>query len=300
MCRVRSTRRLQRQHPVDVDVAPSRRRPARRPACQNVAARRTGRRSRSARRRGCRAARGARPRRARTRRAAHRAAVRRSVVPLRPRPPRKRTPCHFYPPSLVSLHITSEQSRRVSLHYGFARVHLDGPRLRRDHRGRVVDRGPPGARRAAHGGRILTPNVDILRQAQVGRRGPGVPRRRQPGRRRRHAAGLGQPAGRGTPLPERVTGSQPDLVAVRRPGRRRAGRSSSLGGDPAAGDRPSGAADRAWPTALPRPAGRRPPLARRTASTRDRGKLRRGSAPRSSRPSPIWSSSVSASPSRSG
>jgi N-acetylglucosaminyldiphosphoundecaprenol N-acetyl-beta-D-mannosaminyltransferase len=93
----------------------------------------------------------------------------------------------------------------VSLHYGFARVNLDGAPVHAITESRVVN----VVRRAlhrGHGGRILTPNIDIVRRA------------RQDAEVREFLADAtlvvadGMPlvwASRlgGTPLPERVTGS---------------------------------------------------------------------------------------------
>ena len=69
------------------------------------------------------------------------------------------------------------------------------------------------------GGRIITPNIDILRQAQA-TAGPGLPGRRRPDRRGRHAAGLGQQAQR-HPAARAGGRQQPDPVTVRRAGPRR-------------------------------------------------------------------------------
>jgi len=93
----------------------------------------------------------------------------------------------------------------VSLHYGFARVALDGAAVHAITEDRVV-RVVRRALARGHGGRILTPNVDIIRQA---RHDPEV-------REFLDDATLvvadGMPlvwASKlaGTPVPERVTGS---------------------------------------------------------------------------------------------
>jgi len=54
----------------------------------------------------------------------------------------------------------------MSLHYGFARVHLDGSRVHLLTERRVVTVVRRALARGL-GGRILTPNVDIVRQARV-------------------------------------------------------------------------------------------------------------------------------------
>ncbi len=95
----------------------------------------------------------------------------------------------------------------------FDRVQLDGTGIDRITEEEVVA-VVREALAAGRGGRIITPNIDILRRAQAEPEVRRLSRRRRPDRGRRHAAGLGQPAGR-HPAAGAGGRQQPDLVALR-------------------------------------------------------------------------------------
>ena len=179
----------------------------------------------------------------------------------------------------------------------FDRVQLDGTGIDRITEAEVVA-VVRDALAHGRGGRILTPNVDILRRAQ------------RDDECRRHLADAdlivadGMPlvwASRlsGSPLPERVAGSS--LIHSLSAGLGLDGRSIYvLGGAPATDDSTPDGATRAADKLLAAYPGLRLPArrARRSASTRTRRRTPT-SARRSSTPAPTWSSSGWAIPSRS-
>src|SRR5919107_1883381 len=204
--------------------------------------RRTGRRSRSVRRSGCRGATGGRLRRARRRRAVRRADVQRAwchFVPIHP----DREPVPLCPAFTRFAPITSERAgrRRGVTIEAFDRVHLDGTGFDRITEGEVVA-VVREAIAAGRGGRIITPNVDILRRAQVNLRvkaylddadlivADGMPLV--------WASKLS-----GTPLPERVAGSS--LIRSLSEGLGRDGRSIFVVGGAAAAEGVTDGATRA-------------------------------------------------------